>query len=126
MIDVLSQYGCLVYVVPDIETANRYLSRSGEFEETMLPGLIVMDSETTGSAGRQFLKQIKEDVDQRRIPVIVLGSTKDQEDILGFYDSHACCYIAKDSDPEHMKKRLGILAKFWFSVVSLPQEKTNG
>ena len=66
------------------------------------------------------MEEIKRDNDLKRIPVIVLTISKNEEDILKAYDLGANCYITKPIDLEEFMKVIKSIEDFWFTVVKLP------
>jgi CheY-like chemotaxis protein len=72
--------------------------------------------------GREVLAEIKADAGLRRIPVIVLTTSQDEEDILKTYDLHANCYVTKPLDFEQFMHVVQSVEDFWLSVVTFPPE----
>jgi two-component system response regulator len=70
--------------------------------------------------GREVLSEIKADDELKRIPVVVLTTSKAEEDILRAYGLHANCYVSKPVDFEQFTYVVRAIETFWFSVVSLP------
>jgi two-component system response regulator len=71
--------------------------------------------------GREVLAHVKADEDLKRIPVVVLTTSKAEEDILRVYGLHANCYITKPVDFEQFAGVVRAIENFWFTVVSLPK-----
>ena len=84
------------------------------------PQLIVLDLNLPKMNGEEVLAALKRDPDLRRIPVIVLSSSRDQKDILASYNNHANCYIAKPSTFEEFVDVAKGIEAFWLRVVALP------
>ena len=72
--------------------------------------------------GREVLAEIKADPELRRIPVVVLTSSKADEDIASSYDSHANCYVTKPGDLEQFMEVIRSVEGFWVQIVKLPKE----
>lgn len=111
-----------MYVAEDGERALDFLYRRNGFEAAVRPDLILLDLNLPKMDGRAVLKEIKEDPNLRRIPVVVLTTSEASEDIVRTYDLHANSYITKPVDFEQFIKVVRTIEDFWFSVVKLPQE----
>jgi CheY-like chemotaxis protein len=75
--------------------------------------------------GRELLEKIKEDSDLRRIPVVILTTSKAEEDIVRTYDLHANCYITKPVDLEKFIVVVKSIEDFWMTIVKLPPNGTR-
>jgi len=112
-------------VVDDGEQALDYLYRRGQFgrpESSPRPDLILLDLNMPKLDGRAVLKRIKEDPELRRIPVVVLTTSSQEEDILRSYDLGVNSYITKPVQMEGFMKAIKDLERYWFSLVVLPSE----
>jgi CheY-like chemotaxis protein len=107
-------------VVKDGVEALAFLRREGNFAGAARPDLILLDLNLPKKDGREVLAEIKEDGVLRRIPVVVLTTSKAEEDILRTYDLHANCYITKPVDLEQFISVVRSIDDFWLSVVRLP------
>jgi two-component system, chemotaxis family, response regulator Rcp1 len=107
-------------VVKDGVEALAFLRREGSYAEAARPDLILLDLNLPKKDGREVLAEIKEDGVLRRIPVVVLTTSKAEEDILRTYDLHANCYITKPVDLEQFISVVRSIDDFWLSVVRLP------
>jgi chemotaxis family two-component system response regulator Rcp1 len=96
------------------------LRRTGPHAESPRPHLILLDLNLPRMDGRQVLAEIKQDVDLRRIPVVVLTTSKAEEDIVRTYNLHANCYITKPVDFEKFVSVVRTIDEFWLTVVRLP------
>ncbi len=85
-------------VVEDGVEAVAFLRREGKYANASRPDLILLDLNLPKKDGREVLAEIKADEDLRRIPVVVLTTSKAEEDIFKAYDQHANCYITKPVD----------------------------
>ena len=109
--------------VEDGEELMEYLHRRGRFsemKEDSLPGLILLDLNMPRKDGREALKEIKADPELRRIPVVVLTTSKAQEDIFRTYDLGVSSFITKPVSFEGLVEIMKALGKYWFEIVSLP------
>ena len=114
-----------VHFVRDGEELMEYLRREGPYANLMeqpLPGLILLDLNMPRKDGREALKEIKSDRDLRRIPVVVLTTSKADEDILRTYDLGVNSYVTKPVTFDSLVETLKVLGKYWFEIVVLPTE----
>ena len=109
-----------MHVVGDGEQAMAYLRRETGYENAVRPDLVLLDLNLPRKDGREVLADMKEDDELKRIPVVVLTTSKAEEDILKTYDLHANCYITKPVDLDQFIGVVKSIESFWFSVVSLP------
>ena len=107
-------------VVMDGEEAMRYLKREGEYSDANIPDLILLDLNLPRKDGREVLKEIKQDPELKRIPVVILTTSRSEQDILKTYESHANCYISKPVDLEEFLRVVRSINDFWLSIVKLP------
>ena len=107
-------------VVADGVEAMAYLRGEGTYAGTMLPDIILLDLNLPRMDGREVLAAIKKDAALKRIPVVVLTTSKADEDVLKVYDLHANCYITKPVDLEQFLLVVKSIKDFWFTVVKLP------
>jgi len=106
-------------VANDGEEALNMLWRRGEHIKQPAPDLILLDLNLPGMDGREVLQTIKNDPRLKRIPVIVLTSSKAEIDILKTYDLRANGYIVKPVTFDRLQEIVASLETFWFSVVVL-------
>ena len=107
-------------VARDGVEALAFLRRQGPHAQAPRPDLILLDLNLPRRDGREVLADIKDDTVLRRIPVVVLTTSKAEEDILRTYDLHANCYITKPVDLEQFISVVRSIDDFWLSVVRLP------
>jgi DNA-binding response OmpR family regulator len=84
-----------------------------------LPDIIVLDLNLPKIKGMSVLKLIKDDDDLKRIPVLVLGTSDEAEEVKRAYDSYASCYIVKPLDFDHFLKVVRSIEVFW-TMATLP------
>ncbi len=109
-----------LHVVRDGIAAMAFLRRQGAHANAPRPGLILLDLNLPKKDGREVLDEIKHDEVLMRIPVVVLTTSRAEEDVLRTYNLHANAYITK---PVDLKQFLGVirtLEEFWLAVVTLP------
>lgn len=99
-----------------------YLRREGEFKTRNRPDLIILDLNIPKKNGMEVLKEVKEDPILRRIPVVILTSSRAEEDIIRGYSLHANCYITKPVDLGKFIEVVKVLDDFWLEIVRLPKE----
>ncbi len=107
-------------VVNDGAEAIQYLRRQGKYTKATRPDLVLLDLNLPNKDGLEVLAEVKADKNLKRIPMVVLTSSKSEEDILRAYGLHANCYITKPVDSEQFHKVVSSVEDFWFTVVSLP------
>ena len=107
-------------VASDGVEALAVLHRTGSQAAAPRPDLILLDLNLPRKDGRDVLAEIKQDPDLRRIPVVVLTTSKAEEDILRTYNLHANCYITKPVDFEKFVSVVKTIDEFWLTVVRLP------
>jgi len=90
------------------------------------PDLILLDLNLPGLSGHELLGLLKSDARLARIPVVVLTSSDDDEDIRRAYDAHANCYVRKPVEFDQLLQVLQTVGNFWLSVVSLPEGVSPG
>ncbi len=106
--------------VEDGREALDFLRREGGFENASRPDLVLLDLNLPRVDGREVLAEMKEDPDLRQIPVVVLTTSDDEEDVLRSYDLHANCYITKPLDLDRFIDVVRCVENFWLSIVKLP------
>jgi len=111
-------------VVADGEAALAYLRREREYVNAEHPDLILLDLNLPKKDGRQVLAEIKSDDKLKRIPVVVLTTSRSEEDILKAYDLHVNCYIEKPVNFDQFIKIVKSIEEFWLTIVKLPNEGT--
>lgn len=100
-----------------------YLYRRGKYKKLKsksLPGLILLDLNMPRKDGREALKEIKADRTLQLIPVVVLTTSKAEEDVLRTYDLGVSSFITKPVTFEGLVEIMKNLAKYWFDIVTLP------
>jgi len=109
--------------VEDGEQLLDYLKRRGRFAEpdaAPRPGLILLDLNMPRKSGREALAEIKADPELRSIPVVVLTTSKAEEDILRSYDLGVNSFITKPVTFDGLVEVMRSLARYWFEIVALP------
>lgn len=99
------------------------LRKQGKFQKSARPDLILLDLNLPVKDGREVLAEIKSDSSLKRIPVVILTTSKAEEDILKTYNLHANCYINKPVDLEQFVTVVKYIEDFWLAIVKLPDGK---
>jgi CheY-like chemotaxis protein len=116
----------MLHTVEDGEELMEYLRRQGRYADqksTPLPGLILLDLNMPRKDGREALKEIKADPELRRIPIVVLTTSKAEEDILRTYDLGVNSYVTKPVTFKSLVELIKVLGRYWFEVVELPPDE---
>lgn len=128
--DALAEYGspAKLHTVEDGEQLLDYLRRRGQFKKlagTAPPTLILLDLNMPRKDGREALRELKADPTLRRIPVVVLTTSRAAEDIARTYDLGVNSFIIKPSAFQDLVEILKTLSEYWFDTVKLPADE-NG
>jgi len=106
-----------------------YLNRRGKYDapdSSPRPGLILLDLNMPKKDGREALKEIKADPRLKNIRVVILTTSKAEEDIYRSYDLSAASYITKPVTFEQLVEVVKTLGKYWLEIVELPGEENGG
>jgi chemotaxis family two-component system response regulator Rcp1 len=106
--------------VEDGVEAMDFLRRRGKYADAERPDLIMLDLNLPRMDGRDVLAEIKTDPGLKTIPIIVLTTSRSDEDILKSYQLNANCYITKPVDFAHFIDVVKSIENFWLTVVTLP------
>ena len=109
-------------VVRDGEEAMEYLARRGKFKNAIRPDLVLLDLNLPKKDGREVLAEVKADEDLKRIPVVILTTSKAEQDILSTYNLHANCYITKPVQLDQFIEVVKSIEDFWLTIVKLPPD----
>jgi chemotaxis family two-component system response regulator Rcp1 len=108
--------------VRDGVAAMSYLRQEGEYANTLRPDLILLDLNLPRKDGREVLVEIKTDPRLKHIPVIVLTTSKHEDDVFHSHDMHVNCYITKSRNLSELFQIVKKIEEFWLSTVTLPSE----
>jgi two-component system, chemotaxis family, response regulator Rcp1 len=111
---------CEVVVARDGMEAMSYLRQEGEFSHNSLPDLVLLDLNLPRKDGREVLAEIKADPLLKHLPVVVLTTSLNDEDIFKSYDLHVNCYIAKSRNLTQLFKIVRGIEEFWLETAALP------
>ena len=109
-----------MYHVADGVEAMEFLRKQGKYSDVPRPDVVLLDLNLPRMSGREVLEEMKQDPDLLRIPVVVLTTSKAEEDIIRSYNLHANCYVNKPVDFEQFMNVIKAIETFWLTVVKLP------
>ena len=107
-------------IVYDGVEALAFLRQEGQHTDAPRPDLIMLDLNLPKKDGREVLAEIKADDNLKIIPVVILTTSRAEEDVFRSYNLHANCYISKPVDLEQFLEVLKYVEDFWLTVVKLP------
>jgi CheY-like chemotaxis protein len=110
-------------VARDGAEAMAILRREGQYADSPRPDLILLDLNLPKIDGREVLRRIKDDKELQVIPVVILTSSTDEQDVLKAYGLHANCYVPKPVELEQFMEVVRSIEGFWLTIVSLPEAK---
>jgi two-component system response regulator len=113
----------LLNVAKDGVEALAFLRKTGKYADAPMPDIILLDLNLPRMNGLEVLKEIKNDERLRQIPVVVITSSKAEEDVAKSYHLHANCYITKPIDFSQFIVMVQSIETFWFTIVRLPTRK---
>lgn len=115
-----------LYFVENGEELLDYLRHRGKFANlanSPSPGLILLDLNMPKKDGREALKEIKADPELRKIPVVVLTTSKADTDVGRIYELGANSFISKPVSFDSLVEVMKILGRYWFEIVELPVQR---
>lgn len=110
-----------VHTVCDGVEAMAFLRQEGKYAQSPCPDIILLDLNLPKKDGREVLAEIKCDENMKRIPVVVLTTSKSEEDIIKSYELQASCYITKPVDLDNFLGTVKSIGDFWLAIVKLPR-----
>lgn len=117
-----------IFFVEDGEELLDYLYSRGKYsdQDNPRPDLILLDLNMPKKNGVEALREIKSDQEMRHLPIVILTTSKEEEDIYRSYDLGVNSFITKPVTYEALVNTMKILGKYWFEVVQLPPERSAG
>jgi two-component system, chemotaxis family, response regulator Rcp1 len=109
-----------LHVARDGISALEFLRQQGPFAASPRPDLVLLDLNLPRKDGREVLAEMKNDASLKRIPVVVLTTSRAEEDIVRSYDLHANAYVTKPVDLTQFLNVIRSFEEFWLAVVTLP------
>lgn len=111
-----------LHVVGDGVEAMAFMRKEGKYETTPVVDLVLLDLNLPKKDGRQVLSELKTDPVLRRTPVVIVTTSKAEEDIVRTYDLHANCYVTKPLDLDQFVSMVQSIEHFWLTIVKLPKD----
>ena len=111
-----------LHIAEDGEEAILFLNNKGQFLDAPRPDIILLDLNLPKKDGREVLEEVKEDDNLKNIPIVVLTTSKAEEDILRSYNLHANAYITKPVNFDQFIKVVKSIEDFWLEIVKLPSK----
>ena len=115
-----TQLGDTLHVVRDGVEALTFLRQEGQYVTAPIPNLILLDLNMPKIDGYEVLTKIKSDKKLKHIPVVILTTSRAEQDIVRSYDLHANCYVIKPVDLDRFIEVIKAITEFWLTVVELP------
>lgn len=109
-----------LHVVMDGVEAMEFVRREGKYADAPRPDLILLDLNLPKKDGREVLEEIKSDDQLKSIPIVILTTSRADEDINLTYNHHCNCFITKPVDLEQFMLVVQSIEDFWLSMVKLP------
>jgi len=103
--------------------ALEFLRNEGKHAKAPRPDIILLDLNLPKKDGREVLSVIKNDDNLKHIPVVILTTSKAEEDVVRSYNLHANCYVTKPVDLEKFINVVHAIDRFWLTIVTLPPAK---
>jgi chemotaxis family two-component system response regulator Rcp1 len=114
-----------VHLVNNGDDALDFVRRQGAHTAAVAPDLILLDLNLPRRGGHEVLRAIKSDPQLCHIPVIVLTTSTNEDDVRRAYQNNANCYVSKPLDLDRFIEFVQLLSSFWFRVVNLPPKSTE-
>jgi chemotaxis family two-component system response regulator Rcp1 len=109
-----------LHVVKDGVEAMDFLQKQDGYLDAARPDLILLDLNLPRKNGREVLAEIKADPELKRIPVVVLTTSRADKDILASYNLNANCYICKPADIDQFFEAIRVTEQFWLTTATRP------
>lgn len=117
------RFKCNLHHVKDGIEALDFLYQRGDYANAVRPDIVLLDLNMPRKDGREVLAEIKEDLDLKLVPVLILTTSAAERDILQSYGLHANGYISKPIDLDEFADVVDSIKSFWFATAQLPQEE---
>ena len=111
-----------LHIAGDGVEAMGFLHREGRYSDAVRPDLILLDLNLPKKDGREVLAEIKADEQLKRIPVVILSVSRNEDDIIKSYDLHANCYVTKPINLDCFFEVVRSIEDFWLNTVTLPAD----
>jgi chemotaxis family two-component system response regulator Rcp1 len=110
------------HVVKDGVEALKFLNKEGEYLNSILPDIVLLDIKLPKRDGFEVLSALKNHSNLQKIPVIIITSSTDIENIKKSYDMYANCYIIKPGEPKEFEEMVKSIESFWGQIAVLPSK----
>ncbi len=108
-------------IAKDGAEAMDYLNKKDKYQNRICPSIIMLDLNLPKKDGREILKEIKQDENLKHIPVIILTTSSDDNDIKNSYTNYASAYLTKPANFDEFIGLIQSFEDFWFKWVTLPK-----
>jgi len=108
-------------IAKDGEEAMDYLNKKGKYKDRNCPSIIILDLNLPKKDGREILKEIKQHENLKSIPVVILTTSSDENDVKNSYSNYASAYLTKPANFDEFVRLINSFEDFWFKWVTLPQ-----
>jgi two-component system, chemotaxis family, response regulator Rcp1 len=115
-----AKFAVELHRVSNGEECMAFLRKQGSYADAPMPDIILLDLNMPRMGGTEVLREISEDERLRHLVVVVMTSSKADEDILSSYKLRASSYLVKPLDFESFAKMIRMLGDYWFTLVTLP------
>lgn len=115
-------FPCQVEAIANGKTAIDFLHRRGAYTDAPRPDLILLDLNLPEKSGQEVLSELKSDPQFRRIPIVILTFSKQQEDIFQSYALQGNSYVIESSERDQLVETIQRIKDFWLGIVTLPVE----
>jgi chemotaxis family two-component system response regulator Rcp1 len=115
-----SSFPVNLHHVENGEDCLAFLKKEGPFADAPSPDLILLDLNMPVMDGREVLKTLVADPVFRHLPVVVLTTSANEQDVQEMYDLRCSTYIVKPLDFEEFQRIIQVIAEYWFTVATLP------
>ena len=116
-----SRFRHTIHIAEDGVAGLQFLRKQGPYVDAATPDIILLDLNLPKKDGREVLLELKNDPELRMIPIIVLTTSDNEQDVLNAYGLHANCYLTKPLEIDSMFRMMHALEEFWLKLVRLPQ-----
>lgn len=115
-------FPCQVEVIDNGETAIDFLHRRGTYSDAPRPDLILLDLNLPEKSGQEILTELKSDPQFRKIPIVILTFSEQQEDIFQSYALQGNSYVIESAERDRLIQTIQRIKDFWLGIVTLPLE----
>ena len=109
-----------LYAVGNGDEAMDYLKKRGKYKDASRPDLIMLDLNLPKKDGREVLAEVKTDPELMNIPIVIITTSRSEEDIDMTYTLHANAYVTKPLSVRQFFEVVQKIEDFWFTIVKLP------